>query len=84
MRYFIDVANEIKKAVKEIPGYGTRKQEFYEQLGKFIRLNRCYPPEATYPWNELGHIIREYCEHYDGQYVEWQMKAREIIKGERK
>ena len=59
MRDFITVATEIIAAIEKTGEYGAKKREFMSQLRRFIKVNKYYPVEATHPWNELGHIIRE-------------------------
>ena len=77
VRRFLD---EIKKD----GDHGIYKREFMMQLQNFIKDCKYYPPEARYPWDKLGHIVREYCTGYgQDKLYRWQQITLDLIRRQR-
>lgn len=81
VRDHIQVAEQILAEIRGLGKDGTTKREFMMQLRNFIRDCKYYPPEARYPWDKLGHIVREYCCSYgQEQTKKWQQITLDIIR----
>ena len=83
MRDHIQIAEQILAEIRKLGKDGVLKKEFMLQLENFIDDCRYYPPEARYPWDKLGHIVREYCYKHGYSKVEkWQTLTIKIVRGE--